>query len=125
MKKLLALVLSGVMALSLAACGAKEEAPAAPAASAPAASAPAAETYTVGICQLVQHVALDAATEGSAKQLYDKTTNTSGYGSFAFRHNKTTNALFADGHTENRTENSIGAAWVFDKSERHMFWWYL
>ena len=64
MKKLLALVLSGVMALSLAACGAKEEAPAAPAASAPAASAPAAETYTVGICQLVQHVALDAATQG-------------------------------------------------------------
>ena len=64
MKKLLALVLTGVMALSLAACGAKEEAPAAPAASAPAASAPAAETYTVGICQLVQHVALDAATQG-------------------------------------------------------------
>ena len=66
MKKLLALALSGVMMLSLAACGAKEEAPAAPAASAPAASsAPAeAETYTVGICQLVQHVALDAATEG-------------------------------------------------------------
>ena len=64
MKKLLALVLTGVMALSLAACGAKEEAPAAPAASTPAASAPAAETYTVGICQLVQHVALDAATQG-------------------------------------------------------------
>ena len=64
MKKLLALVLTGVMALSLAACGAEEEAPAAPAASAPAASAPAAETYTVGICQLVQHVALDAATQG-------------------------------------------------------------
>ena len=64
MKKLLALDLTGVMALSLAACGAKEEAPAAPAASAPAASAPAAETYTVGICQLVQHVALDAATQG-------------------------------------------------------------
>ena len=64
MKKLLALVLTGVMALSLAACGAKEEAPAAPAASAPTASAPAAETYTVGICQLVQHVALDAATQG-------------------------------------------------------------
>ena len=64
MKKLLALVLTGVMALSLAACGAKGEAPAAPAASAPAASAPAAETYTVGICQLVQHVALDAATQG-------------------------------------------------------------
>ena len=68
---------------------------------------------------------LDAATEGSAKQLYDKTTSVSGYGSVAFRHNKTANMLFADGHTENRTESSIGAAWIFDKSERHMFWWYL
>ena len=46
MKKLFATVLSLTMALSLAACGAKEEAPAAsaPAASAPAASAPAEET---------------------------------------------------------------------------------
>lgn len=45
MKKFLALSLSLAMALSLAACGAKEEAPAAsaPAASAPAASAPAVE----------------------------------------------------------------------------------
>ena len=69
MKKLLALVLTGAMALSLAACGAKEEpAASAPAASAPAASAPAAEpaaeVYTVGICQLAPHVALDAATQG-------------------------------------------------------------
>ena len=46
MKKLFATVLALTMALSLAACGAKEEAPAAsaPAASAPAASAPAEET---------------------------------------------------------------------------------
>ena len=67
MKKLLSLALASIMALSLAACGAKEQAPAAsaPAASAPAASAPAAaETYTIGICQLVQHPALDAATQG-------------------------------------------------------------
>ena len=64
MKKLLTLALAGAMMLSLAACGAKEQAPAA-APSAPAASAPAAaETYTIGICQLVQHVALDAATQG-------------------------------------------------------------
>ena len=63
-KKLLALALTGVMALSLAACGAKEETPAAPAASAPAASEPAAEVYNVGICQLAPHVALDAATQG-------------------------------------------------------------
>ena len=71
MKKLLALMLTLTMVVSMTACGSKEEAPAeAPAeteAEAPAeeAEAPAAgETYTVGICQLVQHDALDAATQG-------------------------------------------------------------
>ena len=59
MKKLLALALSAVMMLSLVACGQKEEAPAPE-----GGSAPAEESYNVGICQLVQHVALDAATEG-------------------------------------------------------------
>ena len=44
MKKLFALVMAAVMIMSLAACGAKEEAPSAPAASAPAASAPAEGT---------------------------------------------------------------------------------
>ena len=44
MKKLFALVMAAVMTMSLAACGAKEEAPSAPAASAPAASAPAEGT---------------------------------------------------------------------------------
>lgn len=34
-------------------------------------SEPAAKTYTVGICQLVQHEALDAATEGFKKALTD------------------------------------------------------
>ena len=69
-KKLLALALTAVIALSLAACGSSSSgssAPAAdtkePAASEPAAE-PAAETYTIGICQLVQHPALDAATQG-------------------------------------------------------------
>ena len=64
MKKLFALILAGIMCLSLVACGgndapAKEEAPAED-----AAVEETAETYTVGICQLVQHVALDAATQG-------------------------------------------------------------
>ena len=64
MKKLFALILAGIMSLSLVACGgndapAKEEAPADD-----AAVEETAETYTVGICQLVQHVALDAATQG-------------------------------------------------------------
>ena len=79
MKKALVLLLALAMVLSLAACGSApastpaEEPAAAPAeepAAAPAeepAAAPAAaegEVYTVGICQLVQHVALDAATQG-------------------------------------------------------------
>ncbi|WP_308855984.1 ABC transporter substrate-binding protein [uncultured Oscillibacter sp.] len=55
-KKLLALTLAGVMALSLAACGSTEET------QDPAASGDG--TYTIGICQLVQHDALDAATQG-------------------------------------------------------------
>ncbi|MGM9548382.1 MAG: ABC transporter substrate-binding protein [Faecousia sp.] len=73
MKKILAIVLAAVMLLSMTACGASTSAPettaAAPAETA-AAAAPAeteaapAETYVVGICQLVQHDALDAATQG-------------------------------------------------------------
>ena len=63
-KKLLALALAAMMALSLAACGAKkEEAPAEAPAETPA-ETPAAESYTVGICQLAPHPALDAATQG-------------------------------------------------------------
>ena len=63
MKKVLVLLLALAMALSLAACG---SAPAATPAEEPAAAPAAAEgeVYTVGICQLVQHVALDAATQG-------------------------------------------------------------
>ena len=66
-KKILALVMASAMALSLAACGSSggSSTPAASgAAGSAAASAPAAETYTIGICQLVQHPALDAATQG-------------------------------------------------------------
>ena len=63
MKKALVLLLALAMVLSLAACG---SAPAATPAEEPAAPPPAVEGdgYTVGICQLVQHVALDAATQG-------------------------------------------------------------
>ena len=67
MKKLIALMLAALMVMGLAACGAQE---------APVeetkevveevveATEETAETYTVGICQLVPHVALDAATQG-------------------------------------------------------------
>jgi putative ABC transport system substrate-binding protein len=60
-KKLLALTLAALMALSLAACGDSGET------TAPADTddtAAPAQTYTIGICQLAPHVALDAATEG-------------------------------------------------------------
>ena len=94
MKKILALGMAMTMALSLSACGgsssaAKSEAPASSAASAveseatassaaensAASSAEAAadgQTYTVGICQLVQHPALDAATQGFKDALTEK-----------------------------------------------------
>jgi len=77
MKKILSLLCVAAMALALAACGSSQpaatEAPAAEApAEAPAAEAPAAETYSIGICQLVQHPALDAATEGFKQALTDK-----------------------------------------------------
>ncbi|MGN0662531.1 MAG: ABC transporter substrate-binding protein [Faecalibacterium sp.] len=53
---------------ALTACGGSASSAAASSAAAssaaPASSAAAAESYTVGICQLVEHVALDAATQG-------------------------------------------------------------
>ncbi len=54
MKKTIALLLAALMMVSLVACGGSSE---------PAADDGAA-TYTIGVVQLVQHVALDAATEG-------------------------------------------------------------
>ena len=82
MKKTLAALLAAVMVLSLAACGgsAAPAATEAPAAAAPAAdaatAAPAADepgkVYTVGICQLVTHDALDAATQGFQDALVEK-----------------------------------------------------
>ena len=62
MKKLFALILAGIMCLSLVACGGNDSPAEEPADD--TATEEAAETYTVGICQLVQHVALDAATQG-------------------------------------------------------------
>ena len=76
MKKLLSLLCVAAMIFALAACGGSQ-APAAtqaPAAEAPAAEAPAeeAQVFNVGICQLVQHPALDAATQGFKDALTEK-----------------------------------------------------
>ena len=62
-KKFLALALTAVMALSLAACGGDTQTSATRPRTT-AAPAGDGQTYTVGIIQQMQHEALDAATEG-------------------------------------------------------------
>ena len=78
-KKLLALLLALCMVFSMVACGSSEESAAASSAAAPVSEAAAAsetaaadETYSIGICQLVQHEALDAATQGFKDYLTEK-----------------------------------------------------
>ena len=61
MKKIIALSLCLVMVLALAACGGSGSA-----------AQSGGDTYTVGICQLVQHEALDAATRGFKEALQAK-----------------------------------------------------
>ena len=71
-KKAIALLLAVMLVLSLTACGtAKTTESTAP--SAEASASPAADkVYNVGICQLVQHPALDAATKGFKDALTEK-----------------------------------------------------
>ena len=57
------LALAVALTVSLCACGNS---------TAPAASTDSATVYNVGVCQLVQHVALDKATEGFVTALTDK-----------------------------------------------------
>ncbi|MGM9550710.1 MAG: ABC transporter substrate-binding protein [Clostridia bacterium] len=68
MKKFFALATAAVMALSMAACSPAKEETIAPTDPTEAVE----EVYTVGICQLVQHVALDAATQGFCDVLTEK-----------------------------------------------------
>ena len=58
-KKITALLCAVVMALSLAACGSNGD------------KASDSKHYTIGICQLVQHEALDAATKGFRDAITD------------------------------------------------------
>lgn len=76
LKKLTAVLCTLVMLLALCACGNTAapaadptETPAAEESSAPSDDVAADQTFVVGICQLVQHDALDAATEGLAYPL--------------------------------------------------------
>ena len=57
MKKMIAIVLAAMLLLSMTACGGEKKTD---------------DTYVVGICQLVQHEALDAATEGFMQALKDE-----------------------------------------------------
>ena len=81
MKKMLALSVAAAMAVGLTACSgssagteteaATEAATQEEAASSEDSAAADGETYTVGICQLVQHDALDAATQGFMDAITD------------------------------------------------------
>ena len=71
MKRVLAMILSAMMMLSLCACGGNTNAKNSNAADQSGGDA-AEKTYSVGIVQLMQHVALDQATQGFQDALTDK-----------------------------------------------------
>lgn len=77
MKKFLSLSVAAVLALSMTACGSKagdtQNADATEKSSSNATEKSSSNAkYTVGICQLVQHEALDAATKGFKDYLTEK-----------------------------------------------------
>ena len=67
-KKLLSLTLASTMVVGLAGCGNS----ATTNSGSDSTADKSGKTYTIGICQLVQHEALDAATDGFKKALKDK-----------------------------------------------------
>ena len=72
MTKMLAVMLAGVMALALCACGSSKSGSEAGSEASSQAQASGDKVYQIGICQLVQHNALDAATKGFKEALVDE-----------------------------------------------------
>ena len=75
MTKMMAVMLSGVMALALCACGSSKSTGTAEngtGSEAQSTQASGDKVYQIGICQLVQHNALDAATKGFKEALVDE-----------------------------------------------------
>lgn len=68
-RKILAAVLTGAMAVGLAACGSSSSATSASSAAEAGSTAASGDSYLIGISQLVQHPALDAATQGFKDEL--------------------------------------------------------
>lgn len=68
-KRLLAALLAGAMALSLTACGSQPTTPETTDTPDTPDAAGGGKTFTVGICQLAPHPALDAATKGFQEKL--------------------------------------------------------
>ncbi len=72
-KKVLAILMATAMTLSLAACGSDNSSSSSDSGeSAAASTTESKDVYNIGICQLVQHDALDAATEGFQDALIEK-----------------------------------------------------
>lgn len=67
LKKIIAVALTAIMTMSLTACGGSETKD-----STSSSTGDSGKTYNIGICQLVQHDALDAATKGFKDSLTEK-----------------------------------------------------
>ena len=71
-RRLLTALLAAAMCLSMAACGSKPAANNGSSDTDASAGDNAAKKYTIGVCQLVTHDALDAATQGFIDAVQEK-----------------------------------------------------
>ena len=72
MKKAVSLLMAATLGLSLAACGSTATSSSSAAASETSSAEATGTVYKIGICQLVQHDALDASTQGFKDALVEK-----------------------------------------------------